>query len=324
MATEKLTRDQLRSLVREEIERHKRVRRLVREGRLSSTQAGRLEEAGFFQKIVDFFGAASDTVTGDLKKVFQNNKVNRRAATAKKNIQKEIEELKAIAKEAGVSEDAVMQMLNLTFKDAGVDPTQVSSAPVASTRDEDEAETAAPAKPLAPDSKASVAPLAAAAAQAAGQDPQKAQQQAAEKGIDVPKVTQVLAKAVASSAGTPVELTGKVIDWLMKNKHMQAEGGRALDNATLLEAAREAAQLARGSRLQERWGMLAGLPILEEAAPEKPAQGAAEKLETAKKQFSEFWDAVLKALGVEDDQEAGMQVADVLIALDALDAVELA
>jgi len=166
-----------------------RAYKALLEADITDEQRQKLIEANIFQKISDFFGAGKDTLTTDLKKIFQNNKLNRRAATAKKNIEKEIAELKDIAKEAGVSEEAVYDMLNLTLKGSSVSPEEVASPPKADSGGESGTGGSSGAKPgtTVDTSKprAAVPAIAAAAAEISGKNPEEAKAQAEENKVDV-------------------------------------------------------------------------------------------------------------------------------------------
>lgn len=281
------------------------------EADITDEQRNKLIEANIFQKIADFFGAGKDTLTTDLKKIFQNNKLNRRAATAKKNIEKEIDELKAIAKEAGVSDEAVYDMLNLTLNAKNVSPSEVASPPKTDSSSsegggEGGVKPGAPVASAPPE--AQVPFIARAAARAAGQDPEKAAEQAQEKKVDAPKATAVLAKALSKSAGVDVAKVEKVLNFLIQNKHMVAEG-RKVTTQHILKAAAEISKKTNDKMIMEKWNSLSGLNILkEEGNPVDPAK---------KKKFSDVLNDLRKSF-----KEEEMSDEDLLKIVDALDGLE--
>lgn len=283
------------------------------EADITEEQRNKLIEANIFQKIADFFGAGKDTLTTDLKKIFQNNKLNRRAATAKKNIEKEIDELKAIAKEAGVSDEAVYDMLNLTLNAKNVSPSEVASPPKADSSSSEGGGAGGGVKSGAPVAsappEAQVPFIARAAARAAGQDPEKAAEQAQEKKVDAPKATAVLAKALSKSAGVDVTKVEKVLNFLIQNKHMVAEG-RKVTTQHILKAASEISKKNNDKIIMEKWNSLSGLNMLkeEEGKPVDPAK---------KKKFSDVLNDLRKSF-----KEEEMSDEDLLKIVDALDGLE--
>lgn len=240
-----------------------RAYKALLESDLTDEQKNRLVEAGIFQKIADFFGAGKDVLTTDLKKIFSNNKYNRRAATAKKNIEKEIDELKAIAKDAGVSDEAVYDMLNLTLKAKDVSPEEVASPPKASAP-EDSGQGGgnqqlqpgkAPKVDLGDASSKPAAQTSAGAlvtnmlANASGADPQKALDQAKEKDVPFQKAYKNLVNKVAEESEEEVSTVKKVLDWLLDNEKIVPTTKVAFGESSL-----------KGDKLIfERWGRLAGV-----------------------------------------------------------------
>jgi hypothetical protein len=278
---------------------------------LSSEQKTALVEAGFLQKVADFFGAGKDVLTKDLKALFANNKLARRAATAKKNISKEIDELKAIAKDAGVSDEAVYDMLNLTLKSKDVSPQEVASMPKPdNTGGGSKTQTGiSPGKPVDIKSPEAVPTLAKAAGEAAGQDPQKAADQAEEKKVDAPKATEVLAKAISNSSKVDAGKVAKILGFLIKNNHMIAEGRRVM-STDIKKAIIEVEKRNRENSLLERWNSMSGLSLINEEVDE-----------VKKKKFEDVLDDVRKAFKAEEMSDD--EILNVIIALDDLNSIQI-
>ena len=291
-----------------------RAYKALLESDLTSDQKSSLMEANFLQKVADFFGAGKDVLTTDLKKIFSNNKYNRRAATAKKNIEKEIDELKSIAKEAGVSEEAVYDMLNLTLKDKGVSPAEVASPPKPAQGGTSGGESpsgsgVAPGKPVEATPEA-VPTLAKAAGEAAGQDPEKAAEQAAEKKVDAPKATEVLAKAISSVSKVDPGKVSKILGFLIKNNHMVAEGRRVM-SVDIKKAVSELSKRHNDNLMIERWNSMSGIKqVLKEEADEGK-----------KKKFEDVLDDVRKAFKPEELSDD--EILNVIIALDDLQSIQI-
>lgn len=283
------------------------------ESDLTDVQKTRLVEAGIFQKIAAFFGAGKDVLTADLKKIFSNNKFNRRAATAKQNIEKELDELKDIAKDAGVSEEAVYDMLNLILKAKDVNPANVASPPKPDSNSDGGAESVKPGMPVASaPTEVQIPFIARAAAQAAGLDPEKAVEQAQENKVDVPKATAVLAKALAKSAGVDVAKVEKVITFLIQNKHMLGEG-RKITTQGILRAAAVLSKKNSDAMIVEKWNTLSGLKLLkEEAETVDPAK---------KKKFADVLNDLRKTF--KEEEMSDEELLKIIYALDELEAVEI-
>ena len=101
--------------------------KVLLESKIPAHKRNALIEASFLQKIASFFGAGKDTLTADIRKIFNDRKLGRRSAQAKQNIEKELDELKSIAQAAGVSEDSVYDILHLILKEKGMKPAEVAA-----------------------------------------------------------------------------------------------------------------------------------------------------------------------------------------------------
>ena len=288
-----------------------RAYKALLEVNLTDQQRKKLIEANIFQKIADFFGAGKDTLSTDLKKIFQNNKLGRRAATAKKNIEKEIDELLAIAKDAGVSKEAVFDMLNLTLNDRGISPAEVASPPRREEggSDEGSSEEIPAGRPIQL-TRAAVAPLARAAASVMRQDPDRAAEQAAEKKVDAPKATQVLAKSLSSVTKVEAGKVAKILDFLIKNNHMLAEG-RRVNDTDIKKVTNDLKKIQEDRIVLERWNSISGLKQILTEAPD----------DVKKKKFEDVIDDLRKEFKA--DELSDDDILNVIIALDDLDGIEI-
>lgn len=268
---------------------------------------------GWFDNLKSWLGAVKDTGATDISKIFANNKFNRRVKVAADNITKEVQDLKSIAKDAGVSPEVALELLNSILTGAGAEPAKIEKAAESpSTGGTGSAETASP-KPGSPitASDSSISTIVRAAAAASGKDPEKVVAQAEEKKVDAPKASKALAKAISQQTKTNPEVAEKVINWLIKNNHLLAEGGRRISETAILTAAKKSRMITESISV-EKWCKIAGL-IVE----------ADDKKEAAKKQFGDFLDDLQKALGAENNEEMSTEIMDILIALDDLDVIEV-
>jgi hypothetical protein len=285
------------------------------EGNISNRQYDMLLELGIIDKLKSFFGAGAE-VGGDLAKLFKDKANQKQLVAAKNNIGKAVKDLKDIAAKAGMGDDVVNQFLQDVLKGSQVDPGAVASAQPTSGEAGKEASTTAGPKPgaLVDPSKPeeAVPAIAAAAAQAAGQDPEKAKEQAEEKKVDVPKATQVLAKAISTTSKVDPGKVAKIIDFLVQNKHMMAEGRRVM-TADIVAAAREASSRSRHLLVLERWNSMAGVGLLNEEAA-KPD-------EAKKKKFEDLIDDIRKKFKPEELSDD--DILNTVIALDDLDSIQI-
>lgn len=268
---------------------------------------------GWFDNLKDWLGAVKDTAKTDVSKIFSNNKYSRRVKTAADNITKELEGLKAIAKDAGVPEEVALELLNSILSSSGAEPEKISKAAETPSAAGGTGASASP-KPGSPiaANDSSVAAIVRAAAAASGQDPEKVAAQAQEKKIDSPKASKALAKAISQQTKTNPEVAEKVINWLIKNNHLLAEGGRSISETVIFTAVKKS-RIITESISVEKWGKIAGLLV---EADDK-------KKEAAKKQFGDFLDDLRKELGAENNEEMSTEIMDILIALDDLDVIEV-
>lgn len=290
-----------------------KIYRVLLESDLTNEQREIVLE-GWFDNLKSWLGAAKDTGQTDVGKIFANNKFNRRVKYAAENITKEIEDLKSIAKDAGVAEEATLELLNSILTGAGAEPAKIEKAAESpSTGGTGSSETASP-KPGSPitASDSSISTIVRAAAAASGKDPEKVVAQAEEKKVDAPKASKALAKAISQQTKTNPEVAEKVINWLIKNNHLLAEGGRRISETAILTAAKKSRMITESISV-EKWCKIAGL-IFE--ADDK-------KKEAAKKQFGDFLDDLQKELGAENNEEMSTEIMDILIALDDLDVIEV-
>lgn len=296
------------------------------EGRISPRQRQKLVEVGFLDKITSWLGGGVE-VGKSLGKAIADKAHQKQFDAAKKDITKGVEELKAVASKAGISDEDVALFLKGVLDGAGApDASEIASAKPSDDGGgkAGEGDGTKPGTPIDPGKEEEAVPtIAGAAAEASGQDPEKAKEQAEEKKVDVPKASKVLAAAVAKQADAKPDVAAKIIDWLLQNKHLQAESGRRPTAADILRAAqsslrnKKAQDSMNGGVIIERWQKLAGL-LKEEGEKADP------KVEKAKKQFGDFLEDITKALGVkEDDTETQDQIINILIALDELESIQI-
>jgi len=288
---------------------------LLESNKLTSRQKQLLIEFGFFDKIKSLFGTAKNvggTVVSAMKdKVYQDQLV-----ASQKKIEKELVDLKAIGAKVGKGDDFINEFLKALLDAQGIDPSAIAAVQPASDAATSGTETGGPKPGTAVDPakpEDAVPAIAAAAAQAAGADPEKAKEQAEEKKVDLPKATKVLAVAISKTSGVEGGKVAKIIDFLIQNKHMLAEGNRRLAAKDIWEAAREASLISRDFLVLERWNLIAGTKLLKEEAP-KPD-------EAKKKKFEDVIDdirAKFKPEELSDDD-----ILNTVIALDELEAIEI-
>lgn len=288
------------------------------EGRINKREHDLLVELGFLDKIKSFFGGGME-IGGDLAKLFKNKVDQKQLNLAKENITKAITDLKQIAKKAGANDSVVNEFLKGVLDEAGVAPADIASAKPSKGEGGDDGggagggDEVAPGEPVKASDPAAVPLIAAAAAQAAGQDPEAAKEQAAEKNVDVPKATQVLSKAIAVSSKVKVEKVTKIIDFLIQNKHMLAES-RYSKSANLISAAKEASLRSSQSLIVERWISLAGIKLIKEEETPKVE-------EKTKKKFSDVVDDIRTKF--KPDELTDDEILGVLLALDDLDSISI-
>jgi len=268
------------------------------ESNLSSKDRQKLIEVGIIDKIAGFFGAAKDTVSTDMKKIFANKKYSRYAGSATKNIEKELKSIADAAEDATGRRDAVYDILKAILEKVGLDPSKVatgggSGGGGGSSGGEGgssgggsgggggggssgggggaEVKAGTVLNPSNPEQVVRI--IVQTAAEMKGQPEEKAAEaaeKAVEKGVDAPKATKLLASAVAKQTKADQAKVEKIIDYLLTNKHMVAEGRKRLTSLHLIEAARELNESQKSNLVLERWQTLAGIsghrPLISENA----------------------------------------------------------
>lgn len=303
-------------IMNESVIRYKLYEAAIETG-LTSDQYHRLMSEGILDWVKDALNSitAGKEMAGDIKRMFADKKNQVIYQKATQDIQKSVEELFKAGAAAGVDKTALKDWLV-----AGINKVTEEAAASAPETDKAAAEAAAGTpvgKPVDPAAEQSVPTLAAAAAQAAGQDPEKAKEQAVEQGIDAPKATKILANAIAKGAGVDAGLAEKVIDWLLKNKHLKAENKSRLTANDVLKAAKSAlasASSASNGIMLERWTKLAGL--IKEAGIDKKTSEADEK------KFEKLFDEIEAELKI-DDPKQFEDLKKIVVALDSLENLEV-
>ena len=288
------------------------------EGKITEENHNRLLEIGFVDKVKSWLGGAADIGNANVGKIFKSGVAMRQLDAAKKDVLKAVQDLRNLVINAGVEDDdnVVEELLLGILKDANINAAELAklNTSMQSGSQSDKSEKQASGKPVDTSKpEVDVPMIAAAAAQAAGQDVEKAQEQATEKNVDVPKATQVLSKAISASSKVNVEKVAKIIDFLIQNKHMLAESSY-LKSANLISAAKEASLKANQSLVVERWISLAGIRLIkEEAAPKVE--------DKKKKQFSDVLEDIRSKFN--PDELTDDDILNVLIALDGLDSISI-
>ena len=288
------------------------------EGKITEENHNRLLEIGFVDKVKSWLGGAADIGNANVGKIFKSGVAMRQLDAAKKDVLKAVQDLRNLVINAGVEDDdnVVEELLLGILKDANINAAELAklNTSMQSGSQSDKSEKQASGQHVDTSKPEVAVPMiAAAAAQAAGQDVEKAQEQATEKNVDVPKATQVLSKAISASSKVNVEKVAKIIDFLIQNKHMLAESSY-LKSANLISAAKEASLKANQSLVVERWISLAGIRLIkEEAAPKVE--------DKKKKQFSDVLEDIRSKFN--PDELTDDDILNVLIALDGLDSISI-
>ena len=234
------------------------------ESDLSSEQKTFLVEAGFLEKVARFFGLLpdKDSMPQDLQTIFSNEDYGKQIALSKRNIDREIENIKKVVKSAGGSEQSVYDILNLTLKDSEIPPKEVSNPPdpkrppeIKAKKKEEVPESTSLDKLKRKDPKALTNILVTAVAKLAGQDVEKARTEADEKNVDVVKALKAFAQQISNKVGVPADKCKKIID-------------RLINNDFLISGKLEESRIFSGKDAQfliERWSKLAKLSVLTEA-----------------------------------------------------------
>lgn len=285
-----------------------KIYQVLLESDLTDEEKQALVEVGFLQKLKSVFSGVG-AIPKSIADTFKSGMYNVQLVAAKNNIEKEVDELRKIAGKLGKGEEFVNQFLNALMKSAGVSPAAVAQAPA---KAEETSSEAAPAAEVKPGTKVDAAKpaeavpaLAQAAAQVAGQDPEAAVAQAEEKKVDLPKVTQVLAKAIAQKTKSNVASVAKVIDYLIKNNHMVTEGSDFSGAVEQLNAS------AENDIVLERWNKMAGL--LTEAE---------EKVDPA--DYNKFKNIIAKVRNdIPEEEVSDEDLIQVLATLDDLDSIQI-
>jgi hypothetical protein len=319
----------------------------ILESNLSSEQKQRLVEIGIFKKIADWLGAGKDTLTKDMSKFMADRKYQRYSTSVMKNIEKELESIMDAAEKSTGNREVVYDILKAILAKKGLDPQKVatgSGSPPAEGSSSGEGGGSGesgtsgggevkPGIVINPQSSSNpeqiIRIIVQSAAEASGMPPEKAQQKAekiADEGkVDAPKATKLLAQAVAKDTKADAAKVEKIIDFLLKNKHMVTESNRRLSSADLITAIKEIKENSQKALIAEnstkRWQALAGLKssLLNEetAAPAKEADPKA--VEAAKKRFGDVYEDLRKEFKEEEiDDDTLVAVLNVLDSLSGI------
>jgi prophage DNA circulation protein len=199
---------------------------------INSDQYDNLSEGmfDFFKDIFRDIKAGKETASGTaaaIKKLFSDNKNK----VIVKEFTQDFNKLAMAASKAGIGREALKSIVDGVFADVSKNLTSgqspqdnvTSDIKPGTAIDQNKANEAVPA-------------LASVAAQIAGSDPEKAKEQVIKNKINVPKATQILAKALENTTRVAANKIQKVIDVLIQHNHMVAESRHKSLSDSLLEA----------------------------------------------------------------------------------------
>ena len=251
-----------------------KIYRVLLESDLTSKQREVVLE-GWFDNLKDWLGAAKDTGKTDVGKIFADNKYNRRVKTVANNITKEIEGLKAVAKDAGVPEEVALELLNSILKGAGADPAKIETAADSPSTSGGEGSTGGSGGSSGGGGVTTVTadtltsnPAAAAALSAAvsGRSAADAAAAAEQKKTNPKDMVKDWISGIAKGSGVDEAKTKKIVKALLDGEHIK------IDLSSLAESLRRIKKVlaerksfvTRRDPILERWQKLAGLSQLNE------------------------------------------------------------
>jgi len=279
---------------------------------LSSSQYHALMSEGVFswikKALLDI--DTGKELAGELKKMFADKKNQVIYKKATEEIQKNVAELFKAGAAAGIDKKALKDWLVAGINK--ITEETAASSPGASGSTTSGPDEVKPGMSIdASNPETAIPALTNAGAEAAGINQQQAAQNVADRNLDVTKVTQILAKAIAQKANVDAGLAAKVIGWLMQNNHMVAESGGHITAQHILKAAKSSLRnlsTANSGVLLERWNKLAGLIKEEGSAVEK--------------KFEKLLDQIKSALKI-DDPKQFEDLKKIIGALDSLESIEI-
>lgn len=225
-----------------------------------------LSEGGWIDNLKAWAGAAKDTGAFDIGKVFANNKFSRRVKIAGETITKEIEELKSIAKAAGIGEDAMLSMLSAILKGSGASPAELASAEKSTVSGGGSApsggKSASPVagSPVTPENVADNPSLMSTIlAAVTGKTKEETEKAVESKKPNAVTLIKTISDSISKSTGVDPVKAAKIIKALMDTGHVVVEG-RSLYQVRQLSESYNAAIIL--DTVLERWQKIAGLNIL--------------------------------------------------------------
>ena len=297
---------------------YKAYKLLLESNELTSRQKQLLIEFNFFDKIKTLFGTVKN-VGSTVVKAMKDEVYQDQLVASQKKIQDELADLKAIGAKVGKGDDFVNEFLMALLKDAGIDPAAIAAVKPASDAATPGTETGGPKPGTAvnPGNPEEAVPaLVDAAAQITNVDTTKAVAAAAEKKVDAPKASQILAKALAQKTGAAADDVLKILNSLIKGGHLIAES-RRLTPKDLIIAANEVKSYINQRVITERWLKIAGLLTEEPAKPAIVIPPA--ETEAAIKKFGKAYEDLRKEFTEEDISDD--TIVAVLNTLDELDSI---
>ena len=280
----------------------------------------RLIEAGMLQKVMAWLGAGAETVKdapAAILALWKNKKFTKRAVVAEKNIQKEIDELIAIAEDAGHSKEEVLYILKSILDKAGASTDDIQAAvdnPPEGGGDTEGKESNSgvpnvtpPGQPVRTDSVPGQRAMAAAAAAAAGQNPEQqaaAADNAEEKKIDPEKLIGTLGKLIGKQHNVDGSKAAQVIKALLDSGAILTENRRRARKSDFINAINE---MKQRTVILERWQQLAGLNRRKTSS--FLFEGAAEDItkEIESKKIKDFDGLKAAMSGLSDDEKKDVE-----------------
>lgn len=258
------------------------VYKAILETDLTSEQKQRLIEVGIFQKIAGWLGAGKDALTKDMSKFFADRKYGQFAAKAMQNIEKELESIKAAAKDATGNEGVVYDILKAILEKQGMSPQQVASG--SGSEKAAEGGASGGGKPVSSGQPVTMSAAGSndqlllqvlkAVLELKGVTGDKADEDAKE-ALDKATPEKALGEmvgAISGMTGVAQDKVQKVYKWLEDNKHIKVDEVKAENFRRNLKPIlkRKSSRLPlMNENMTQRWQKLAGILIMEGPATDE-------------------------------------------------------
>ena len=231
---------------------------MILESDISDRDRKILLEAGIFQRIGDWFGAGKDLVSAPLGTLFSDAKYSRRLQTAQKNMEKEIQQLKDVGRDAKKDEkQVVIDFLRVFLAGQGISAAALAQKPKETEPSKEtggnisgqELPAGTPVSPTSPDFLQMLAQL---IADASGKKVQDVADEANKKKVDAKSMTLTLAQACSKATGVKTDSALKVVTALLKTGHFILPVVEGLIRKMIKSQ-------GDSNLIFERWEQLAGL-----------------------------------------------------------------